>query len=133
MSLTSYRTAPPRVIGVSGSNSREANSRGGQAHAADITNRFACTACCVARERSGFGRPGSDLLFRISVMQYHRRRGVSRPSSEWDRVQNPRYDHQAGKTRKLTRTQLVGKHILAEDTAGSAAIGSLGPETSQSD
>ena len=81
--------------------------------------------CFVSRERSGFGRPGSDLLFRISVMQYHRRRGVSRPSSEWDRVQNPRYDHQAGKARKFTRTRRavsatnteLGNDIFAEDTA----------------
>ena len=26
--------------------------------------------------------------------KYHRRRGVSRPSSEWDRVQPPRHNHQ---------------------------------------
>ena len=45
-------------------------------------------------------------------MQYHRRRGVSRPSSEWDRVQNPRYDHQAGKARKFTRNTVVGKSHL---------------------
>jgi hypothetical protein len=29
--------------------------------------------------------------------KYHRRWGVSRPSSEWDRVQPPRYNHQVGK------------------------------------
>ena len=28
--------------------------------------------------------------------KYHRRRGISRPSSGWDRVQRPRYDHQVG-------------------------------------
>ena len=28
--------------------------------------------------------------------KYHRRRGVSRPSSEWDRVQPPRNNHQVG-------------------------------------
>ena len=28
--------------------------------------------------------------------KYHRRRGVSRPSSEWDRVQPPRHNHQVG-------------------------------------
>src|SRR5262245_24957217 len=28
--------------------------------------------------------------------KYHRRWGVSRPSSEWDRVQPPRYNHQVG-------------------------------------
>ena len=28
--------------------------------------------------------------------KYHRRWGVSRPSSEWDRVQPPRYCHQVG-------------------------------------
>ena len=30
--------------------------------------------------------------------QYHGRCGVSRPSSEWDRVGHPRHDHQANKT-----------------------------------
>jgi hypothetical protein len=29
--------------------------------------------------------------------EYHRRWGVSRPSSEWDRVQPPRNNHQVGK------------------------------------
>ena len=29
--------------------------------------------------------------------KYHRRRGVSRPSSEWDRVQPPRHNHQVSK------------------------------------
>ena len=29
--------------------------------------------------------------------KYHRRWGVSRPSSEWDRVQPPRQNHQVGK------------------------------------
>jgi hypothetical protein len=28
--------------------------------------------------------------------KYHRRWGVSRPSSEWDRVQPPRHNHQVG-------------------------------------
>ena len=30
--------------------------------------------------------------------KYHRRWGVSRPSSEWDRVQPPRQNHQVGET-----------------------------------
>jgi hypothetical protein len=32
--------------------------------------------------------------------EYHRRRGVSRPSSEWDRVQPPRHSHQIGERGK---------------------------------
>src|SRR5499427_910923 len=34
--------------------------------------------------------------------EYHRRWGVSRPSSEWDRVQPPRNNHQVGKRVKQT-------------------------------
>ena len=33
--------------------------------------------------------------------QYHRRWSVSRPSSEWDRVQPLRHDHQVGKTHSV--------------------------------
>ena len=32
--------------------------------------------------------------------QYHWRGGFSRPSSGWDRVRAPRYDHQVGQPRK---------------------------------
>jgi hypothetical protein len=34
--------------------------------------------------------------------KYHRRWGISRPSSEWDRVQPPRNNHQVGKRVKQT-------------------------------
>src|SRR5262249_6948580 len=34
--------------------------------------------------------------------EYHRRWGVSRPSSEWDRVQPPRNNHQVGEGVKQT-------------------------------
>src|SRR5262249_314303 len=37
--------------------------------------------------------------------KYHRRRGVSRPSSEWDRVQPPRYNHQVSKEVRQTGLQ----------------------------
>jgi hypothetical protein len=37
----------------------------------------------------GFAGPGSDLLFRAYLAQYHRRWGFSRPSSGWDRVLCP--------------------------------------------
>jgi hypothetical protein len=33
--------------------------------------------------------------------KYHRRWGVSRPSSEWDRVQPPRHNHQVGEAQTL--------------------------------
>jgi hypothetical protein len=33
--------------------------------------------------------------------KYHRRWGVSRPCSEWERVQPPRHDHQVGKAQHL--------------------------------
>ena len=35
--------------------------------------------------------------------KYHRRWGVSRPSSEWDRVQAPRNSHQAGKGHNFSK------------------------------
>ena len=37
--------------------------------------------------------------------KYHRRRGVSRPSSEWDRVQPPRHNHQVGEGVSLNFAQ----------------------------
>jgi hypothetical protein len=49
--------------------------------------------------------------------KYHRRWGVSRPSSEWDRVQTPRHNHQVGKTHVLIRE--AGFHArpqIAADT-----------------
>jgi hypothetical protein len=39
--------------------------------------------------------------------KYHRRRGVSRPSSEWDRVQPPRHNHQVGEGVSSNFAQLV--------------------------
>ena len=61
---------------------------------------------CAPRLPAG-SRNGSRKALRITSRQiwqrptlprlktkYHRRRGVSRPSSEWDRVQPPRHNHQ---------------------------------------
>jgi hypothetical protein len=58
-------------------------------------------------EPHNFVRP--DEIFSLTTLQtwqrptlprlrteYHRRWGVSRPSSEWDRVQPPRHNHQVG-------------------------------------
>ena len=35
--------------------------------------------------------------------KYHRRWGVSRPSSEWDRVRPPRCNHQVGQSQKARK------------------------------
>ena len=67
MSLTSYRTAPPRVI------------------------------ACVWAAGSSPGEPGVGRVWKAwrrptlprLEAQYHRRRGFSRPSSGWDRVFGP--------------------------------------------
>ena len=64
MSLTSYRAAPPRVVGV-----------------------------VVMRVWGGGWTWRRPTLPRLET-QYHGRYGVSRPSSERDRVGHPRYDHQ---------------------------------------
>ena len=77
----------------------------------------ACSCCCAATARPAgvdqYRKRGADdwLLGRIQFThmqtwqrptlprlktKYHRRRGVSRPSSEWDRVQPPRHYHQVG-------------------------------------
>jgi hypothetical protein len=47
--------------------------------------------------------------------KYHRRRGVSRPSSEWDRVQPPRHNHQVGEGVSLNFAQLVFLILGASD------------------
>jgi hypothetical protein len=47
--------------------------------------------------------------------KYHRRWGVSRPSSEWDRVQPPRHSHQADKAVRgnfLVFSARCGAHFL---------------------
>ena len=39
--------------------------------------------------------------------KYHQRWGVSRPCSEWERVQPPRHNHQVGKEHVVSRSCLV--------------------------
>ena len=74
MSLTSYRAAPPRGSG---------------------------DCVCIDRVLRGFFVFCAFQAWRRPTLprletKYHGRWGVSRPSSGWDRVQPPRYGHQAG-------------------------------------
>jgi hypothetical protein len=106
MSLTSYRAAPPRAticvsvclrIRLFRENKRPheaalAANSGGQSKREDKT--------CVLQT---WQRP---TLPRLKT-KYHRRWGVSRPCSEWERVQPPRQNHQVGKAQAL---------LLAEQT-----------------
>ena len=92
MSLTSYRAAPPRVAGP-GTGPGVAAARevpGG----ACLPVVAVAAASVVARRSSppGGARPARrrPALPRLEA-QYHGRCGVSRPSSEWDRVGHPRY------------------------------------------
>src|SRR3954451_1237705 len=71
MSLTSYRAAPPRVKSWS------------------IVSEKISSTCALQT----WQRP---TLPRLET-KYHRRWGVSRPCSEWERVQPPRQNHQVGK------------------------------------
>ena len=52
--------------------------------------------------------------------EYHRRWGVSRPSSEWDRVQPPRNNHQVGK-----RVRQTGLSISTGDSHAHQANAAL--------
>ena len=100
MSLTSYRAAPPRVIRVLRSKSRmfwfglaiEGRLLGGRSVSAGPACERRCSVClsCVLQT---WQRP---TLPRLKT-KYHRRWGVSRPCSEWERVQPPRQNHQVGK------------------------------------
>ena len=103
MSLTSYRTAPPRVI-----------SR-------NRALRPVCLLCRVARSdwravfiivkrffriRCGGKTWQRPTLPRLKT-KYHRRWGVSRPSSEWDRVQPPRHNHQVGEAQTFEKLEFA--------------------------
>jgi hypothetical protein len=48
--------------------------------------------------------------------KYHRRWGVSRPSSEWDRVQPPRHSHQVGKNVSDFWSSVLDEHCLMRAT-----------------
>jgi hypothetical protein len=62
----------------------------------NIFNHAARTIVPVFRGWRTWRRP---TLPRLKT-QYHWRGGFSRPSSGWDRVRAPRYDHQVGQPRK---------------------------------
>ena len=45
--------------------------------------------------------------------KYHQRWGVSRPCSEWERVQPPRHNHQVGKEHVVSRSCVLSCHPIA--------------------
>src|SRR5262249_9788592 len=110
MSLTSYRAAPPRVIG-----GRRTEGRGQKAirRRPGFVARFLCVGwfvlwsvvCFLISDWKTWQRP---TLPRLET-KYHRRRGISRPSSGWDRVQRPRYDHQ------VVRSENSGQRTAARE------------------
>ncbi len=107
MSLTSYRAAPPR--GGFGWHPGAPGALGALAHWA---------LCSVEEELRVLGwAAGFGLGLALRAWQawrrptlprlepkYHRRGGLSRPSSGWDRVGHPRYGHQAGEDRRFVRS-----------------------------
>ena len=80
MSLTSYRAAPPRVK--------------------DWRSLKRSLRTCVLQT---WQRP---TLPRLET-KYHQRWSVSRPSSEWDRVQPLRHNHQVGETHVCFREAVL--------------------------
>ena len=68
-----------------------------------VRRRSRMTGCCSPTPWQTWQRP---TLPRLET-EYHRRWGVSRPSSEWDRVQPPRYNHQVGEG--VVRKSEVGR------------------------
>ncbi len=70
-------------------------------------------AARVRQGRSGLCREDVSVCFSCALQtwqrptlprlktKYHRRWGVSRPCSEWERVQPPRQNHQVGKAQDL--------------------------------
>src|SRR6187402_356146 len=97
MSLTSYRAAPPRV-------------KGRFAEAKRPFELFRQMKGPLARPEIPFGGPIVKEKISTCALQtwqrptlprletkYHQRWGVSRPCSEWERVQPPRHNHQVGK------------------------------------
>lgn len=85
MSLTSYRAAPPRAIVF--------EFGFGPLWSGRVCVEKIVLSCVLQT----WQRP---TLPRLKT-KYHRRWGVSRPCSEWERVQPPRQNHQVGKAQDL--------------------------------
>ena len=106
MSLTSYRAAPPRVKPWILPSSGEAMI--GRSPVFRVSGVAATSSCGLAAQAEACMRREENLVkpciwqtwqrptLPCLETKYHRRRGVSRPSSEWDRVQPPRNNHQVG-------------------------------------
>ncbi len=101
MSLTSYRAAPPRVtIGVVAYGKRFFPVMA-------AWRRFEEVSCVWQTWR----RP---TLPRLET-KYHRRWGVSRPCSAWERVQPPRHNHQVGQTHDFREAGFVPCRVGAPE------------------
>ena len=98
MSLTSYRAAPSRVnhIKVSASlpefnlTKRKGRLRGPKSRLAGHIEKRRFFTCAL--------QTWQRLTLPRLETKYHQRWSVSRPSSEWDRVQPLRHNHQVGET-----------------------------------
>ena len=86
MSLTSYRAAPPRARVI---------YEPGLEVLVLLNVRCFCILCALQT----WQRPTLPCL----KTKYHWRWNVSRPSSEWDRVQPLRHNHQVGEEHKYEK------------------------------
>src|ERR1700730_8123352 len=100
MSLTSYRAAPPRVSRVT-SILGESEGKG---------------------ERGGMRAWRRPTLPHLGV-QYHRRRGFSRPSSGWDRVFGPSLWPPGRQSCPRESGDLLSHDVRKEEVSGWAACG----------
>lgn len=92
MSLTSYRAAPPRVKAFEYIPVRMVMARFALISLFCMNERRWICLCALQT----WQRP---TLPRLET-KYHWRWSVSRPSSEWDRVQPLRHNHQVGEEHK---------------------------------
>ena len=101
MSLTSYRAAPPRAtMCVGNCLRREAgpqNQKAGPEKSKDAAQETRCGPVEKRRKRMCVLQTWQRLTLPRLETKYHQRWSVSRPSSEWDRVQPLRHNHQVSK------------------------------------
>jgi hypothetical protein len=106
MSLTSYRAAPPRGIVLFCSVVLECKKdRFWAALCFGMGRRSDEKICCCVSQT--WQRP---TLPRLKT-KYHRRWGISRPCSEWERVQPPRHNHQVSEAQHYEKLGGV-RHFL---------------------
>ena len=111
MSLTSYRAAPPRV-NLHASRRLHRHEYRQMKEPPNLVRDW--------RPEIPFGGPVVEEKISTCALRtwqrltlprletkYHQRWGVSRPCSEWERVQPPRHNHQVGKEHVVSRSCLV--------------------------